>query len=99
MVDFKNPKVNPKTEIECMSCRRFYIYHFDRYHPDYDGLAFDQHFCNCSFCQALVKDYNSNPNNQIWQGIDLWNSNPKQPTEKQSELDRMLKEETEKEYR
>lgn len=92
MFDLKNPPLNPKTELACMSCRRFYLYHFDHYHKEYDAIDFEMHYQKCDYCQRWVIAYNSDPNSEVnlYRPIDLWNNNP-QPKEEMSELDRMMR--------
>jgi hypothetical protein len=92
----KDPPVNPKTPLECMSCRRFYLYHEDRYHEGYSAEDFDAHFCKCDYCQKWVRDYNSDPNNpsNLYRGVNMWH--PEQPEEdpENEKLQRMLRDAT-----
>jgi uncharacterized Fe-S cluster-containing radical SAM superfamily protein len=95
----KSPPVNPKTPLECMSCRRFYLYREDRYHKGYSAEDFDAHYCKCVYCQKWVYDYNTDPNSphNLYRPVELWNSNP-EPKEEPSELDRMMRKALEDEY-
>jgi uncharacterized Fe-S cluster-containing radical SAM superfamily protein len=88
----KDPPVNPKTPLECMSCRRFYLYHEDRYHSGYSAEDFDAHYLSCHYCQKWVRDYNSDPNSpcNLYRPVDLWHSE-EQPKEEPSELDKMMR--------
>jgi hypothetical protein len=88
----KSPPVNPKTPKECTSCRRFYLYHEDRYHEGYSAEDFDAHYLSCDYCQKWVYDYNTDPNSphNLYRPVELWNSNP-EPKEEPSELDRMMR--------
>jgi uncharacterized Fe-S cluster-containing radical SAM superfamily protein len=93
MIDWKNPPLNPKTSIDCMSCRRFYLYHEDRYHQGYSAEDFDAHYCRCEYCKRWVRAYNSDPNSpqNLYRPVDLWNNNSKPKEEEMSELDKMMR--------
>lgn len=99
MINYKNPPCNPKTELECMSCRRYFVLRHDRYHPDYDGIDFEAHFEACKFCQEWVRAYNSDPNSMhnLYRPLDLWESERK-TEEKPSELDKQMRKALEEEY-
>ena len=93
MINWKKPPCNPKTELACMSCRRYYVFRHDRYHPEYSTIEFEIHFQKCKFCQDWVYAYNSNPDSvhNLFRPIDLWNRNS-EPNEEMSELDKMMRE-------
>ena len=75
-ITFRSPPLNPKNKTACMSCRRYFIFHEDRYHLEYDGLNFETHYLNCKWCLRWVKAFKTNELCQNWGGLDIWNLDP-----------------------